>query len=155
MKSHFFIVSDRANIRAYRAESLVPSRPPRLELVQAITMAHLGPQQRDTDAPGSFSVSYSGGSQQGRHQNSMAERHMDIEETRRQVKQMAEHINAILRQEKPGSWSFAAPGDIHEEILEHLDPQIRELLVEVLPRNLVKVPADELLEHFETAMQTP
>jgi Protein required for attachment to host cells len=151
MKSQFFIVLDRAHIRAYRAEFVRPERPPRLHMVHDISLeeAHLGPQEIYTDEPGSFPVTYAGGSQQGWHQNSRAERHVEIEETRREVTHLAEHIETLLREEKPGRWSLSAPADIHEALIERLDPAIRAFLVEVLPRDLVKIPADQLLEHFE------
>jgi hypothetical protein len=153
MNSHFFVLVDRGNVRAYRvldAPRMLESPPSvQVQLVQAVTLVetHRTSAQKFTDDPGAFPVTDRGGPST-RHQNSMAERHEEIEEDRRLVKQLAGHINAILRQEQPGWWSFAATGDLHDAVLKHVEPQHREMLAETLRRDLVKVPPQMLMEHF-------
>lgn len=153
MNSHFFVLADRGNVRAYRVHDaprmLEAPATVQVQLVQAVTLVetHRTSAQKFTDDPGAFPVTDRGGPST-RHQNSMAERHLEIEEDKRLVKQLAGHVNAILRQEQPGWWSFAAAGDLHDAILEHVEPQHREMLAETLRRDLVKVPPQMLMEHF-------
>ena len=157
MKSYFFILADRCNIRAYRAEAVPGNRSPHLYLVQAITLAEarLNMSEKVTDEAGSFPVTDGAGGRQGRHQNSVAERHVEIEETRRLIKQIGAHINAILRQEQPGSWSFAAPSQLHDAVLEQVEFSFRRTLAESVARDLIKVRTADLLNHFSEVRSAP
>ena len=83
--------------------------------------------------------------------NSIAERHYDIEDDRRSAKQLAKHINDILRREKPDGWSFAAPAEIQQAVVSEVKPGLREQLLACVPQDLVNVPPNQLLEHFSTA----
>ena len=144
MRSSFFIVADRGNLKAYRAEKVVPGRPPRVQLVQAFTLtnAHFRPKDIFTDEAGSKPSGNLG------VQNSTTERHYDIENNRRLTKQLATHINETLQEEQPDTWSFAAPSEIHEAVLEHVGPEWRKRLAEQVPADLVNTPAVDLLGHF-------
>ena len=144
MRSSFFIVADRGNLKAYRTEKIVPDRPPRLQLVQAFTLthAHLKTNQVLTDQAGAKPSGNLG------VQNSTTERHLDLENNRRLTKQLAAHINQTLHQERPDSWSFAAPSEIHEAVLEHVDDEWRKRIAEHVPADLVNIPASDLLRHF-------
>ncbi len=144
MRSSFFIVADRGNLKAYRAEKLVAERPPRLQLVQAFTLtnAHFRPGDIYTDQAGAKPSGNLG------VQNSATERHLDIENNRRLTKQLATHINETLRQEQPETWSFAAPSEIHEAVLQHVGAEWRKRLTEQVPADLVNTPAADLLGHF-------
>jgi hypothetical protein len=150
MNSSFFITADRGNLKAYRAEKAPAGRSPRLELVEAISLAdaHLSVTERFTDEAGSFPTQTGAGSRQTMQGNSIAERHYDIEDDRRIMKQLAKHIGDILHREKPDGWSFAAPAEIHNAVISEVEPSLREQLLERLPRDLVNVPPDQLLEHF-------
>jgi hypothetical protein len=154
MKSSFFIVADRGNLKAYRVEKTATDRNPRVQLVQAFSFVqpHLKLIETNSDAAGRFPVgagpaSGSGGGN-GRHQNSVSEKHYDIEFDRRSVKELAQRIDEVLRAENPGAWSFAAPAELKEAVLDQLAPEQRKLLAESLSRNLVNVDKSELLEHF-------
>ena len=132
-------------------------RPRRMELVEGITLAeaHLSVSERFTDGAGSFPTQTGAGPRQTVQGNSIAERHYDIEDDRRSAKQLAKHINEILHREKPSSWSFAAPAEIQQAVLAEVEPALRDQLLERLPRDLVNVPADQLLEHFSNAGAAP
>src|SRR6266511_3156951 len=138
MKSSFFIVADRGNLKAYRAEKVPADRPPRMQLVEAFTLteAHLKPTDIFTDEAGAFPAQTGAGSRQT-FQNSTAERHYEVENNRRLVKQLAQHISSILRQEKVEWWSFAAPSEIHDAIVEHLEPAQRNRIAEHVTSDLV------------------
>src|SRR5688572_23873030 len=66
MKSSFFIVANRGNLKAYRAEKVPADRPPRMQLVQAITLpdAHFKPTDIFTDEAGGFPAQTGAGSRQ-------------------------------------------------------------------------------------------
>lgn len=154
MKSSFFIVADRGNLKAYRAEKTPADRGPRLQLVQALSFLqpHSKISEVNTDMAGSFPVgagpaSGSGGGN-GRHQNSISEKHYDIEFDRRSVKELAGHISTLLKNERPAGWSFAAPAELKDAVIEHLSPEYRNSLVESLSRDLVNIEQSALLGHF-------
>jgi hypothetical protein len=152
MKSTFIIVADRGNLKAFRVEKVPNGRPPRLHLVQAFTVteAHMKITEMNTDIAGSFPVS-SAGASQGRHQNALAEQHIDIEIDRRIVRQLADHIDSILKHEQPGAWSFAAPAAINRAILAEIDQTLAKSLTDNIQADLVKIAPGGILEHFEAA----
>jgi hypothetical protein len=157
MNGSFFIIADRGILKAYRAERAPAGRPPHLKLVETITLAeaHLSVAERFTDEAGSFPTRTGAGPRQTVQGNSIAERHYDIEEDRRTAKQLARHIGDILHREKPSGWSFAAPAEIQEAVISEVEPSLREQLLERLPRDLVKVPPDQLLKHFSAVRAVP
>src|SRR5436190_1453687 len=150
MKSSFFIVADRGNLKAYRAEKLPGERPPRMQLVQALTLteAHLKPTDIFTDEAGAFPARTGGGARQAFQGNSTAERHYEVENNRRLVRQLAQHISAILRQENIEWWSFAAPSEIHDAVVEQLESGVRNHIAEHIASDLVNTPPTDLLDHF-------
>jgi hypothetical protein len=150
MKSSFFIVADRGNLKAYRAEKLPSDRPPRMQLVHAMTFteAHLKPTDIFTDGAGAFPSQTGAGARQGLQSNSTAERHYEVENNRRLVRQLAQRITSILREEKIDWWSFAAPSEIHEAVVEQLEPGLRNRIAEHVASDLVNTPPPELLDHF-------
>ena len=150
MKSSFFIVADRGNLKAYRAEKVPADRPPRMQLVQAMTLtdAHFKATDIFTDEAGAFPSQTGAGARQAFQGNSTAERHYDVENDRRLVKQLAQHIASIVRQEKVDWWSFAAPADIHDAVVEQLEPALRNRIAEHVTSDLVNTRPSELLDHF-------
>lgn len=115
-------------------------------MVQAFTLtdAHLKTTEKLTDQAGAFP------SGTGGFQNSHAERgNLGLEEDRRIVKLIAEHIHTIVEAQQPAAWSFAAPSEINKAVLEQLDRGVRDKLAENVPADLVNTPPSELLGHFE------
>jgi hypothetical protein len=154
MKSSFFIVADRGNLKAFRAEKSAMDRPPRLQLVRALNLTEGVSKILDinTDQDGRFPVgagpaSGKGGGN-GRHQNSTAERHYEIEFDKRAARVLAQQISELLKEEQPAAWSFAAPSEIKNAILDALPDADRRNLTEVIPCDLVNVNTNEILEHF-------
>jgi hypothetical protein len=145
MKSSFIIVADRGNLKAYRIEKVPNGRPPRLQLVEALSLtdAHMRISEVNTDLAGRYPAG--GGGQ------SIAEQHVDIEIDKRIVKQLAEHISSILKQEQPVTWSFAAPAMINRAVLNVLEPSLTRCLASNLQSDLVNIEPSDLLEHFEAA----
>lgn len=144
MKSSFLIVADRGNLKAYRLEKAPAERPHHVQLVQSLSLAdaHTKVSEMNTDAQGRRS---SDGSVQV---GGTGERHYELEGDRRSAKELAEHITTILREHKPDAWSFAAPGDLNHSILDQLEPSLRKQVAENIPRDLVKISPNDLLNHF-------
>jgi hypothetical protein len=153
MKSSFIIVADRGNLKAFRVEKVPNGRPPRLHLVQAFTItdAHMKISEMNTDLAGRFPVGSTPAQSQGRHQNSIAEQHLDIEIDRRIVRQLADHIDTILKHEKPDFWSFAAPSAINRAVLSEVDQALAKGLTDNLQADLVNIAPGAILDHFEAA----
>jgi hypothetical protein len=154
MKSSFFVVADRGNLKAFRVEKVPAERPPRLKLVREISFvdAHTRIVEMNTDLAGGFPA---GGAPQngkgggnGRHQNSIAEKHYDIELDRRTVRQLAESIRQLVKEEKASAWSFAAPAALKNAILQELSAEEKKSLSEAVAGDFVNVTPGELLGHF-------
>jgi hypothetical protein len=152
MKSSFIIVADRGNLKAFRVEKVPNGRPPRLQLVEALTLtdAHMRISEINTDMAGGFPAAMAGQSQ-GRHQNSISEQHLDLEIDKRIIKQLAEHICSILRHEQPGAWAFAAPSTINRAVLDEMEPALSRQLTDNLQADLVNLEPGNILDRFSAA----
>jgi hypothetical protein len=154
MKSTFFIVADRGHFKAFRAAKPNNGRPAHLQLVTAFDLVdgHTKLTEKLEDNAGRFPVgagpaSGSGGGN-GRHQNSVSEKHYEIEYSRRLARELAGRIGTVLREQKPAAWSFAAPGPVKNAVLEELDAADRKTLAESVSADLVNLDAAEVAGHF-------
>lgn len=154
MKSSFVIVADRGELKAFRVEKTAADRPPRLALVRAMEFADAHAKIGDihTDLPGRFprgGGNFDGaGGASGRHQNSTAERHYNVEFDRRTARQLGQIIAELLQENQVEAWSFAAPAELKNMILNELEPENLKSMAEFVPSDLVHVTPDELLGHF-------
>ena len=150
MYTPIYIVADRGNLKVWRAEPGDGGRPRHLALVRSISLleAHQKASDKYTDGAGGFPAQTGGGSRQSMQGNSAGERHYEIEAGRRTVRELARHVREILAAEKPLAWSMAAPAEILGPVLTELPEEARAHLLEQVPRDLVKIPADKLLSHF-------
>lgn len=142
------IVADRGSLKAYKVQE-TPTRGASLQLVQAfeITDAHGRYDDKLTDQAGRFPVSDGN----GRHANSIAERTaLETENEKRICKQLAQHIEEIVRREAVEGWSLAAPAPIYGCITEQLPPPIRNRIVEHVKSDLVKIEPAKLPTHFRS-----
>lgn len=147
------IVADRGNLKAYKVDE-TPNRGASLQLVQAfeLTDAHGRYQDKLTDQAGRFPVGDGGGQAgSGRHQNAIAERQgLETENDRRLHKQLADHVEEIIRAQAPEGWSFAAPASINSTIVDLLTSDIRDRIVENVKSDLVNIEAAKLPTHFQS-----
>lgn len=147
------IVADRGNLKAYKVDE-TPSRGPSLQLVQAfeLTDAHGRYQDKLTDQAGRFPVGDGGGQAgSGRHQNAIAERQgLETENDRRLHKQLADHVEEIIRAHAPEGWSFAAPASINSTVVDLLTSDIRDRIVENVKSDLVNIEPAKLPAHFQS-----
>ena len=147
------IVADRGNLKAYKVDE-TPSRGASLQLVQAfeLTDAHGRYQDKLTDNAGRFPVGDGGGQAgSGRHMNGIAERQsLETENDRRLHKQLADHVEEIIRAQAPEGWSFAAPASINSTVVDLLTSDIRDRIVENVKSDLVNIEAAKLPTHFQS-----
>jgi len=147
------IVADRGNLKAYKVDE-APGRGASLQLVQAfaLTDAHGLYQDKLTDQAGRPPVSGGGDAAGGgRHTNGVAERQGLAAETDRRIhKQLAEHVEEIVRREAPVGWSFAAPASIHAAVLDLVASEVRDQIVEHVKADLVKIEPAKLSAHFRS-----
>jgi hypothetical protein len=62
----------------------------------------------------------------------------------------SEQIEEIIRHYEPLSWSFAAPAEINPAFLDRVPADLRKTLEHNVKRDLVKIPVNSLLQHFES-----
>jgi len=147
------IVTDRGSLKAYRVTE-TPTRGPSLQLVQAfnITDAHGRLVDKLSDAAGRFPVTEGAGAHRG--PASIAERTQLISEIDRRIqKELADQITQIVLQNGKEGWSFAAPAEIHEAIVDFLPAAVRQRIVEHVKSDLVKVEPVKLISHFRSLQQ--
>ena len=147
------IVADRGNLKAYKVDA-TPTRGPSLQLVQAfeLTDAHGRYNDKLTDQAGRFPVGDGGGQAgSGRHMNAIAERQgLETENDRRLHKQLADHVEEVVRSHAPEGWAFAAPASINSTVVEMLTSDIRDRIVENVKSDLVNIEPAKLSTHFQS-----
>ena len=151
--SSLVIVTARGSLRAYRVNE-TPTRGPSLQLVQAFNMtdAHGRLIDKLSDLAGRFPVIESAGAHSG--PASIAERtQLATEMDRRIQKELADQSTKIVSQNGKDGWSFAAPAEIHTAIVDLLPADIRQLIVEHVKSDWVKVEAARLISHFRSLRQ--
>jgi Protein required for attachment to host cells len=146
ISSSLIVVADRGSLKAYKV-SETPTRGPSLKLVQAfnITDAHGKMSDKLTDMAGRYAAGL------GKHMSSVAERtQMDTEVDRRIYKQLVDEIVKIVKGDGGEGWSFAAPSAIHGAIVDLMPAGVRDLIVEHVKSDLVKIEPAKLHTHFRS-----
>jgi hypothetical protein len=140
------VVADRGGLKAFRVESNPPPRPPRLRQVQSLelTISHGRYADKVTDQAGRFGTSTPGVGGSAEHTT------IELENSRRAVKQVAEQIVAVVKQEKSEGLLLAAPALMNTALVEELPPDLRNLLVENVSADLRKTDAAKLASHFHS-----
>jgi hypothetical protein len=142
----FVIVADRGQFKAFKIDRTDGGRTSP-KLVDSLFLSE--PRERYdeklTDQAGAFPKG--GTAHQG---NSIAERMaLDSEEESRTFRRLAGEIVSVLENHRPARWGFAAPSEINGAILDGLPEEFRKNLTLNLPLDLINVPQNELISHFE------
>lgn len=148
--SSLIVVADRGGLKAYKVNE-TPTRGPSLQMVQAFntTDAHGRLIDKLTDAAGRFPVTESAGAHRG--QASVAERtQLEGEFDRRIYRQLADEVTRLVRTENSEGWSFAAPAEMHAQIVDLLPNEVRDRIVEHVKSNLVRTETAQLHQHFRS-----
>lgn len=142
MSSKIIIVTDLQRYKLYTTKQ-DPLGRESVELLESVDSleTHQRISEKVTDRMGDFQSSRGSGSA-GEEQN------LELEEEKRRIKEIAKQISNSLQNQNFKSWCLAAPKAINNQIVEHLDPHLREKLVINLHLDLTKIPDNELLEHF-------
>jgi hypothetical protein len=146
-----FAVADAGHFRAYVEDDSIPGATPALRAVDAIDLP-AGKEtyfSRDTDTAGQFGAkTRSGGASRGSLDERLGEKG---ERDRRIAEQLAERLQECLRLNAVTSWYFAAAPALHNAVLERISPEVRQTLVESIPKDLVHQPLPALRAHFQAA----
>ena len=149
--STVIIAVNLGHLKAYRVAE-TPTRGRKLELLEEMefTEAHGHFADKVTDMAGRFPVSEGAGPGLGGMARGEA-LSAELETERRLVKLVARQIEALLKTERPEYWHFAAAAEIHQAILDALEPALRERAVRHVHADLTKTPPPEVLAHFASA----
>ena len=140
---------DLGCLKAYRVETGPLNRSPRLELVGEFNSADAHDRLVDkvTDLAGRFPRSQGGPNGPGGM--SGGERHnIELESRKRLVRQLAQRLNALVRDPEVAHCLLAASLEINRSLLEELEPLVRAKIQKNIHADLTKVERGELLRHF-------
>ena len=146
MRNIIIAVIDLGLLKAYRIEH-TRLKTPRLVLLEEFEPADAHGKLIDklTDHAGRNRVPNSNISM------SMGERQrVTLEFRKRLVKQLAEGLTRLLKNEAVDGCFMAASKEINHCIMEELTPRLRAKVLKNVRADLAKVRKSELLEHFES-----
>lgn len=144
------IVTNLGRLKAYRVVE-TPTRGEKLDLVESMNFvnAHIPYSGRVTDSSGRFPMG--GGPVGGGTSPQMSTYEAmtaGLENERRLMKEVSNHIEEILMREKPEQWYFAATSEIHQAIVDELSPDLRARLTRSVLLDLSKMHPTDMLRHF-------
>jgi hypothetical protein len=145
MNASLVVVADRGVVKVYEVKQ-TPAHGKAANLLEEHELREAHERYRDkvTDQAGSFPSTESAG-----QANAIAERmSMETEEDTRFFKAIAQRTENIVQRTRPQSWAFAAPEEINNAILQHVSNDLKAILEQNVKRDLTRVPAQSLLEHF-------
>jgi hypothetical protein len=153
MKNTLVVVADLGCLKAYRLGT-TPHHTPRLELLEQHNntgaSARLG--ELTTDASGRFAR----GAARLAHGMSDGERHnIGLEHRKRLVRQLAGILNRVLRREGIDECYLAASCQIHNLLMDALDPSARAMIVHSVSADLTKFDKSQLLAHLQPDRRGP
>lgn len=73
----------------------------------------------------------------------------DTEKKKRQIKEIAEDIAAIVHHEKPASWHLAFPKENCAKLKEALSSDVKDSMAKCVDANLVKTDKNKILSFFK------
>ena len=147
MKNHCIVaVADLACLKLYRMNR--PSaHEPRLELIDHFT--NEGAHDKLSDAVSDASGRFGRGGARGVSGKGTGERHHLREEHRRRlVRRLADQLGRSLARSGATDVYLAASREIHNQLVEELDPGLRALIVQTVPADLTHTEATQLMSHF-------
>ncbi|HHY86788.1 MAG TPA: host attachment protein [Verrucomicrobia bacterium] len=151
MRNTWIVVTDLEELKAYRVDSDPLYSNPRLELVDhARTTANRRLVEEVTDQAGRFPRT--GVGPNGVGGMARGERHnMELEKRKRCIRKLADHLNSLLRSDEVERCFLAASREIHNALLQEIDPRLRAKVEVDVAADLTNVPKSELLGYFKSA----
>jgi hypothetical protein len=148
MKNKWLLVADLGSFKAYRVEASGFNRGPRLELMEAYENAAVHDRlvNKVSDLAGRFPK---GLGPNGAGIMSDGERHnIELEQRKRQTRQLAEQISLVMHRDDFEACFFAASKEINHQIMEGLEPTLRAKIQRNVAADLTKIDKSRLLGHF-------
>ncbi|EQB39455.1 hypothetical protein M947_05535 [Sulfurimonas hongkongensis] len=141
MESNLIIIVDLQHFKLFK----VKQDPLKRESVEMIKSSknldfYLKADEKYSDRKGNFTSKQSSGSNENQN--------LELEEERRRIQDIADHISEILGKYSHSSWYFAAPEAINNQIVELLDKKDIENMEINLKLNLANTPNDKILDYF-------
>src|SRR5438874_2622023 len=139
MKNTLVVVTGLGCLKAYKLENTERNHTPRLELLEEFNNAeaHGRLVQKVSDLSGRFPRGTSISNQTGAMSD--GERHnIELEQRKRLVRELANHLNTLARSEEVERCLLAASKEINHQLLEELEPQVRAKIEKNLPADLTK-----------------
>lgn len=147
MNSKVIVTIDHGHVRCL--ESSQPRGATSLHVAVAaewqLPEGRAGYYARDTDSAGRFPGS------KGRPAGMSVDERLPMQEEhyRRIHQEIASHVTAFLQQRPGKEWIMAAAPELHRAVLELIAPEVRKRCVQVVPKNLATVPANEIRDHIK------
>jgi protein required for attachment to host cells len=148
MADKLIILTDLGSLKAYRLIRDELSSTPRLELTESFDTldAHGRLADKVTDMAGRFPVAAGAGpavaASNGENHN------LKTELQRRVIRQLAESVDRLVKQQKPPIWFFAAPKEINRQIVDQLDTDVRSRMKKNVGADLIKVDKSDVMGYF-------
>jgi hypothetical protein len=158
MSEHYFVAADHGHLRVYLEQQSPGQNTPGVQAVEAMDFPQ-GKQsytERDTDMAGRFNSSrhQSPGPGQPTQRTGMSidERlPMELEESRRRVRDLAAELNAFFAQRPNATWDFAAGPDLNGRVLDALTPEVRRRIRKAVTKDLVNQSGNDVRAHFSAS----
>jgi Protein required for attachment to host cells len=148
MRNKLLITLDLGCLKAYRVEDDGFSSHPRLKLINSFntTAEHGRISDNFTDAAGRFASGNPG----LKGVRASGERHnIQLDLDKRTIKYLAGTVTELVNGEAPEVLVyFAAEKEIHQKVLELLEPKVKARVEKTVAEDLTKTEAAELLGHF-------
>jgi hypothetical protein len=146
MKNTLVVVADLACFKAYKVDQNQVQRTPRLELIEhfANPQAHEKTTDQVSDASGRFRL----GSAPGGVMSDGDRHNSDLEQRKRLVRQLAQRLNTVARDQGFERCLLAASKEINRALVDALDPALRALIEKNIPADLTKIERAQILAYF-------
>ncbi|MCU0771989.1 MAG: host attachment protein [Verrucomicrobia bacterium] len=147
MKNTLVVVADLGCLKAYRLDTTPVQHTPRLELLEEFSSngGTPKPSEVNTDSSGRFprgGAHPAGGMSDGERHN------LALEQRRRLVRKLAGRLSQLLHETGAEDCYLAASREIHNHLIEELEPALRARIVRSVHADLTRVDKAELLAHF-------
>jgi hypothetical protein len=145
MKNTLLVVADLGGFKAYKIQNNEHlNRTPRLELLEHFDNPDAKERlvEKVTDQAGRFSRGAQGAMSSGEAHN------LQLEIRKRFVRQLAQRLNTIGRNEEFEALFLAASKEINHQLLDELEPRVRAKIEKNLPADFSKLQPAELLSRF-------
>jgi hypothetical protein len=147
MTPHYIVALNRRQLLVYREDG-TPGRTERhFTLVEAADFPESRINYTDTVRD------VAGRHPSGPDNNMSIDERLPMQEEfqRRQAANIAQVLERFLQRHPGIRWDYAAGPALHYAVLDRLGPELRGTMDRAVQKDLTKIPADQLLNHFPVA----